>query len=82
MTTMLPPVRNTKSWFIPAGELFMLDRQECNLPCSGCGAQLTTEGDFARHFVIRETAFLNLGECPKTPKGRAIIDRGTVLNRR
>lgn len=79
--SMSPPVPNTKSWFIPAGELYQLDQTPCELPCTACGEMLESEGDFARHFVIRETLYLNLGECPETDKGRAIIARGTIKNR-
>ena len=32
--------------------------------CSGCGESLATEGDFARHFVLDDTRYLNLGNCP------------------
>lgn len=46
-------------------------------PCGGCGEILETESDFAKHFVIGASAqlqdTLNLGECPHTDKGKAII---------
>jgi hypothetical protein len=32
--------------------------------CSSCGEQLPTEGDFARHFIVLDERFINLGECP------------------
>jgi hypothetical protein len=32
--------------------------------CSGCGALLQTEADFAKHFLIPDERFLNLGYCP------------------
>lgn len=45
-------------------------------PCS-CGEDISTEGLFSRHFVIsHENRFyrhLNLGECPNSAKGKAII---------
>lgn len=45
-------------------ELAGLDATECGLSCDGCGEVLATEGDFARHFVVSDTRYLNLGECP------------------
>lgn len=32
--------------------------------CSGCGADVSTEGRFARHFILVDLRFWNLGECP------------------
>lgn len=37
-------------------------------PCSGCQELLETEADFARHFIVRDPRFLNLGDCPNIPK--------------
>lgn len=31
--------------------------------CSVCGTTLATEADFAEHFVIRDSRYLNIGEC-------------------
>lgn len=42
-----------------------LDRTKCGLPCAGCGTMLETEGDFARHFVLYNRVYRNLGFCPK-----------------
>jgi hypothetical protein len=33
--------------------------------CSCCGTPLPTEADFAKHFVLNDLRFLNLGECPR-----------------
>lgn len=41
-----------------------LDETPCGLRCSGCDAMLATEGDFARHFSIPDSRYLNLGDCP------------------
>jgi hypothetical protein len=42
-----------------------LDATPLNIPCSGCGKNLSTEGDFARHFVLLYgRQYLNLGRCP------------------
>lgn len=50
---------------------------ECGLSCTGCGSELPTEGDFADHFVLPTSSilnrWLNLGECPNSEKGKAII---------
>jgi hypothetical protein len=32
--------------------------------CSGCREVLATEKDFAKHFLIPDERFLNLGNCP------------------
>lgn len=32
--------------------------------CAGCGEALPTEGAFARHFVLTDRRYLNLGWCP------------------
>jgi hypothetical protein len=34
-------------------------------PCSGCGEMLHTEADFARHFIVPDVRYVNLGFCPK-----------------
>ncbi len=36
--------------------------------CSGCGEVLHTEGDFARHYLIPDATYKNLGNCPKSDK--------------
>ena len=41
-----------------------LYKTTCGLNCSGCGEFLATEADFAEHFYIVNSAYLNLGECP------------------
>lgn len=33
--------------------------------CSGCGILHHTEGDFARHYLIPDATYKNLGECPE-----------------
>jgi hypothetical protein len=32
--------------------------------CSKCGKELETEADFAKHYVISDLRYLNLGYCP------------------
>lgn len=51
-------------------ELKGMDRTKCGLSCA-CGELLETEGDFARHFLIPDPRFLNLGDCPVMPRKRA-----------
>lgn len=41
-----------------------LERTQCGLNCGGCGTYLATEADFAKHFEIPDTRYLNLGNCP------------------
>jgi hypothetical protein len=36
--------------------------------CSACGEELKTEADFAKHFLVPDERFLNLGECPNKPR--------------
>jgi hypothetical protein len=35
-----------------------------NTKCSFCAEQFRTNADFAKHFVIPNETYLNLGECP------------------
>lgn len=32
--------------------------------CSGCGHPLPNEAEFAKHFVVDDIRYLNLGHCP------------------
>lgn len=41
-----------------------LERTPCGLKCAGCQTVLKTEADFAKHFVIPDERYLNLGDCP------------------
>lgn len=45
-------------------ELEALQRTTFGLPCSGCLEILETEADFARHYLVRDERYLNLGWCP------------------
>lgn len=45
-----------------------LESTECGLTCSGCDTLLKTEADFARHFEIPDSRYLNLGDCPNNPR--------------
>lgn len=35
-----------------------------NRPCAYCGVLLATEADFAKHFIVTDRRYLNLGDCP------------------
>jgi hypothetical protein len=50
-------------------QMWSYERQNCDLTCSGCGAVLETEADFAKHFLIPDERYLNLGYCPVKDKG-------------
>jgi hypothetical protein len=45
-----------------------LENTPCNLKCAGCDTLLETEADFAKHFTIPDSRFLNLGDCPNNPR--------------
>src|SRR4051812_18925499 len=49
-----------------------LDNTPCGLTCTGCGQKLDTEGDFARHFIVPDSRYLNLGDCPNSPRVKAV----------
>src|SRR4051794_31242759 len=48
-------------------ELRWLENTSLGTSCAGCGEVLKTEADFAKHFLVADEHFLNLGECPKLP---------------
>ena len=61
----------TKADIISAEDLAMLDRMPIMprpngepMKCVRCREVLRTEGDFARHFVVPDERYLNLGNCP------------------
>ena len=35
-----------------------------HIHCGTCGVRFESEGDFARHYVVPDERFLNLGNCP------------------
>lgn len=61
-------VKVRKEYFAARAELMGLE----NTPftsngtgkCSTCGAPLDTEADFAKHFLVTDERYLNLGMCP------------------
>lgn len=66
-------------------EIKGLETTPCDLRCGGvfypdyggCGEYFETEADFAKHFVIPDTRFLNLGWCPHSDR----IPSETIYNR-
>ena len=65
----LPPGSITKWQAIHPIEREQLDRTPFGSSgvepvCSSCGEPLPTEGAFARHFVVTDRRYLNLGYCP------------------
>lgn len=52
-------------------DLAWMERTPCGLRCSGCGLLLLTEAEFAKHFVLPDTRYLNLGDCPTAPLDRS-----------
>ena len=41
-----------------------MEHTPCGIPCVECGEILATEADFAKHFEVQDTRYLNLGWCP------------------
>jgi hypothetical protein len=37
--------------------------------CSQCGEHLATEADFAKHFIISDLRYMNLGDCKNARLG-------------
>jgi hypothetical protein len=50
-------------------ELKGLSNTNCGLNCSGCGQHHETEADFAKHYLIPDERYLNLGYCPNKDTG-------------
>lgn len=50
-------------------ELAGLDRTPFGHECAKCGETLASEGDFARHFLVNDPRWLNLGRCPRAQDG-------------
>lgn len=72
----------TKADLISEDQVAALDKTPCGLSCSGCQTLLVTEGDFARHFVLADATYLNLGECPNTEKGRRVVTQNVPYFKR
>lgn len=46
-------------------ELAWMERTPFSGECTGCGESLPTEADFAKHFLVSDPRYLNVGYCPK-----------------
>lgn len=79
---MPKPGAYTKTDLLSDDQMEGLDATPWGLTCSGCDTLLVTEGDFARHFVLPDATFLNLGECPNTERGRGLITRNVPYYKR
>lgn len=55
-------------------ELAGLEATPFSRGCSVCGVALPTEAAFARHFVIPDERYLNLGECPEDRRVTLIVE--------
>lgn len=58
-----------------AGQLQGLEATPFGGDCSGCGQHLETEGDFAKHYIVRDPRYLNMGECPEVLKKKAAQEK-------
>lgn len=47
-----------------AGQLQGLENTPYDGQCMTCGHYMETEADFAKHYIVRDPRYLNLGECP------------------
>lgn len=68
----------TKWDLIDADERRALANTPCHhVACAGCDITLFTEADFAKHFIVPDARYLNIGHCPKSvllgePSTRAV----------
>lgn len=47
-----------------AGQIQGLAAQPFDGECLTCGFYMATEADFARHYIVPDPRYLNMGECP------------------
>jgi hypothetical protein len=52
-----------------------------NIKCAGCELVIGTEEEFAKHFVIPNGHYLNLGDCPVVRPNHVNRDTINVLER-
>jgi hypothetical protein len=53
-----------KAWEKASQEIIGLERTPFGGSCGSCGAVLDTEADFAKHYLVDDERYLNLGNCP------------------
>lgn len=49
----------------------LLNEDGSSTCCTGCGVNLHTEADFAKHFIVPDPRYLNWGRCPEVLKQEA-----------
>lgn len=60
-----PDVPTTKWDLMTPAQRESVDNAPSGCPvCLTCGADISTEGLFARHYVLPDLRFWNLGHCP------------------
>lgn len=57
--------RITKYELMTRSERAHAHNDKFNGVCSGCGEHLETEADFAKHFVVSDWRYRNIGACDK-----------------
>jgi hypothetical protein len=60
-----PDGRPVKWDYLSPAQMQALANTPWGPPCIICGQPLPTEADFAKHFVLTDIRFLNLGNCPR-----------------
>jgi hypothetical protein len=55
-----------------------MENTPCGANACSCGATFKTEADFAKHFILPDERFLNLGWCPITDRGQAMRQQFTL----
>ena len=53
----------TKWDLLSDGERIAYENTDFNNYCSTCGHYLATEADFAKHYVVSDVRYFNLGSC-------------------
>lgn len=65
MVADLDPEKQFTKWdFLSDWEREKLQTQTFGKPCGKCDTMLNTEADFAKHFIVTNPRYFNLGECP------------------
>ena len=62
----------TKLDFLSADERLILAAtlfEDGKQSCSQCRTPLPTEYDFAKHYILSDVRYLNLGDCPRKRMG-------------
>jgi hypothetical protein len=65
-------LRLTKWDFLMAENRIGLDQTPLNVRCAACEEPFRSEGEYARHYIVPNPLYLNIGYCPNTPRGAAM----------